>query len=86
MQKRCHGMRYHSLLQQNLPIGSGLIEAACKTLASQRMKRSGMSWRHKGCRATPTLRSLIQSDRFDRAWSRIASLHETQAQPLQAAA
>jgi hypothetical protein len=30
---------------RGLPMGSGLAEAACKTLATQRLKRSGMSWR-----------------------------------------
>ena len=69
MEKRRHQMRYYSLLQKNLPVGSGVVEAACKTLASERMKRSGMSWMNEGGQAILTLRSLIQSDRFDRAWS-----------------
>jgi hypothetical protein len=86
MQKRCHRMKYHSLLQKNLPIGSGVVEAACKTLASQRMKRSGMSWLYEGGQAILTLRSLIQSDRFDRGWSRIAGLYEASVQRLRIAA
>ena len=36
-----HRMRYAALKEQGLPIGSGVTEAACKTLATQRMKRSG---------------------------------------------
>ncbi len=86
MQKRCHRMKYRSLLNKNLPIGSGVVEAACKTLASQRMKRSGMSWLYEGGQAILTLRSLIQSDRFDRGWSRIASLYKTRVEPLRTAA
>ena len=39
-------MRYAEHLSHNLPIGSGVIEAACKTLVTQRMKCSGMRWRH----------------------------------------
>ena len=39
-----HRMRYAALKEQGLPIGSGVTEAACKTLATQRMKRSGMRW------------------------------------------
>ena len=42
---RRHRMRYAEAQAQNLPIGSGVVEAACKTLATQRMKRSGMSRR-----------------------------------------
>lgn len=61
-------MQYASVAAANLPIGSGVTEAACKTLVSQRMKRSGMRWGEEGGQAILTLRSLFQSDRFDRAW------------------
>ena len=37
-------MRYFELKQLGLPIGSGPVEAACKTLVAQRMKQSGMRW------------------------------------------
>ena len=37
----CHRMCYADLRAHNLPIGSGVVEAACKTLVSQRLKRSG---------------------------------------------
>jgi len=37
-------LMHHSKLQaENLPIGSGIQEAACKTLAGRRMNQSGMS-------------------------------------------
>lgn len=62
-------MRYAACVAAHLPIGSGVVEAACKTLVTQRMKRSGMRWRHDGGQAILTLRSLLQSgDRFPRAW------------------
>lgn len=48
---------YKELLDKSLPIGSGVVEAACKTLVSQRMKCSGMSWRDG--QGILTLRSLI---------------------------
>ena len=61
-----HRMRYAKARAQNLPIGSGVVEAACKTLATERMKRSGMRWRHTGGQAILTLRALHQSAL--RAW------------------
>ena len=61
-------MRYAAYRQANLPIGSGVVEAACKTLVSSRLKRSGMRWGIAGGQAVLTLRSVIQSDRWERAW------------------
>lgn len=64
-------MEYARYLELGLPIGSGVVEAACKTLATQRLKRSGMSWGN-GVQAILTIRSLQQSGRWDRAWQFIA--------------
>jgi hypothetical protein len=61
-------MRYAAYQQANLPIGSGVVEAACKTLVSSRLKRSGMRWGIAGGQAVLTLRSVMQSDRWERAW------------------
>jgi hypothetical protein len=66
--RRRHKMQYASLAARNLPIGTGVTEAACKTLATQRMKCSGMAWRDEGGQAILSLRSFIQSKRFDAAW------------------
>lgn len=63
-----HRMRYADTQARNLPVGSGVVEAACKTLVTQRLKRSGMRWRHPGGQAILTLRALLQSSRFDQAW------------------
>ncbi len=52
-----------------------MVEAACKTLVTQRMKRSGMRWRHHGGQAILTLRSLVQSGRFEQGWSMIAETY-----------
>lgn len=62
-------MRCAELKKANLPIGSGVTEAACKTLVTQRLKRSGMRWGDEGGQAILTLRSLLQSGRFDRGWA-----------------
>ena len=63
-----HRMRYAESKARRLPIGSGVVEAASKTLVTQRLKRSGMRWRHAGGQAILTLRALMQSGRFDSAW------------------
>jgi hypothetical protein len=72
---RRHRMRYAHFARRHLPIGSGIVEAACKTLVAQRLKRSGMRWRHDGGQAILTLRAWEQSDRFDRAWRLLAATY-----------
>ena len=49
------------------------MEAACKTLVTQRMKRSGMAWTPTGGQAILTLSSLIQSDRWQSAWELLSA-------------
>ena len=70
-----HRMRYAQMTARDLPIGSGIVEAACKTLVTQRMKRSGMRWRHEGGQAILTFRSLIQSGRFNAAWGLVSQTY-----------
>lgn len=62
-------MHYAHYLALHLPIASGVMEASCKTLVTQRLKRSGMTWTTAGGQAILTLRSLIQSERWSAAWS-----------------
>lgn len=62
-------MQYAHYLAQGWPIASGVVEATCKTLVTQRMKCSGMSWGQDGGQAVLTLRSLIQSNRWEPAWA-----------------
>jgi hypothetical protein len=71
-----HRMGYAHLRAQNLPIGSGVVEAACKTVVSQRLKRSGMRWRVAGGQAILTFRALCQSDRFERAWPLLVKTYQ----------
>jgi hypothetical protein len=65
-------MDYADYQARGLPIGSGVVEAACKTLATQRLKRSGMSWR-KGKQAILTIRSLQQSQSWSAAWALLSA-------------
>lgn len=66
-------MDYARLRAQNLPIGSGVVEATCKTLVTQRMKRSGQRWSSDGGQAILTFRAFAQSDRFDAAWQMVSA-------------
>jgi len=63
-----HRMLYAQYIRDDLPIASGVIEATCKTLVTQRLKQSGMAWTSTGGQAILTLRSLIQSNRWHSAW------------------
>jgi len=71
-------MDYAEAVSKSLPIGSGVVEATCKTLATQRMKRSGMRWRHPGGQAILTLRALVQSHRFEHAWSLLSASYRAE--------
>ena len=44
-----------------LPLGSGVTEAACKTVFTQRLKNSGMRWSHDGAKTILTLRTILLS-------------------------
>jgi hypothetical protein len=61
-------MHYAQYIRNGLPIASGVMEAACKTLVTQRLKQSGMAWTQAGGQPILTLRSLIQSGRWQPAW------------------
>jgi hypothetical protein len=71
-------MRYAELTAQGLMIGSGVVEAACKTLVTQRLKHSGMRWSAGGAQAILTPRGWDQSDRFDEAWALLAATFHTE--------
>jgi hypothetical protein len=66
-------MRYFEMQAKGLMIGSGLVEAACKTLVTQRLKQSGMRWSVPGAQAILTPRGWDQSERFDEAWALVAA-------------
>lgn len=57
-------MDYAAYRQAGFPIGSGTIEAACKTVVQTRMKQAGMRWSRRGAIAMLTLRSLSLSNRW----------------------
>ena len=61
-----HRMDYPSYVAQGRAIGSGPIEAACKTVVGQRLKGAGMRWGADGADAVCHLRALFKSG--DRQW------------------
>jgi hypothetical protein len=67
-----HQMDYAAALHQHWPIGSGVTEAACKTLVKQRLCRSGMRWKEKGAAMVLSLRALMLTpDRWRQFWDKI---------------
>ena len=80
--KNRHRMRYAELAADGVPIGSGVVEAACKTLVAQRLKCSGMRWGFEGGQAILTVRGWTQSHRFDSAWALLAATYKMQVTTL----
>jgi hypothetical protein len=71
--------RYGHFRAQGWFIGSGVVEAGCKTIVGRRMKQSGMFWSQTGGEDIVSLRCLIKGPHFDRAWSaRIPILKQQQ--------
>jgi hypothetical protein len=61
-------MRYPKFRKQGLFVGSGVIEAGCKTVMGSRLKRSGMFWAVRGANAVIALRCCRYSRQFDDYW------------------
>jgi hypothetical protein len=61
-------MQYPKFRRQHLFIGSGVIEAGCKTVIASRLKRSGMFWTVRGANAILTLRCSHLNGRFEDYW------------------
>jgi len=65
-------MKYYQHTENNLPIGSGVIEAACKTIIKQRLGASGMRWKSSGMKIILSLRSLVKTKgRWNQFWDKI---------------
>jgi len=65
-------MNYAESLEENLPLGSGVTEAACKTVVKQRLCQSGMKWVEKGASIVLSLRTLVLTKgRWEQFWDKI---------------
>jgi hypothetical protein len=61
-------MRYPKFRAQHLFVGSGVIEAGCKTVIGSRLKRSGMFWTVANANAILALRCCHLNGRFEEYW------------------
>ncbi len=66
-------MRYDNFRKQGLFVGSGMIEAGCKTVIGQRLKQSGMHWTVRGANNIIALRCCYFSNRWEDFWEYRAS-------------
>lgn len=72
-----HRMTYADFRRRGLPIGSGVVEAACKSIVKSRLCRSGMRWTRKGGQHILHLRAHIKSGRWDDFWDAYKTLRTT---------
>ena len=66
--KNAERMRYADFRKQGLFVGSGVVEAGCKTICGQRLKLSGMHWTVRGANAIIALRCCQLSARWEEFW------------------
>jgi hypothetical protein len=64
-------MRYAEYRRWGVPLGSGVTEAACKTVYTERLKLSGMRWKKLGAQTILNLRVLLLSGVWDQAYTRV---------------
>lgn len=79
-------MQYGTFRQQRFFIGSGVIEAGCKTLIGARCKQSGMFWGLPGARNVLALRCIHASRRLKEYWKVRLDRHAARNDPLPLAA
>jgi hypothetical protein len=67
-QSNASRMRYANFRSQSLFVGSGVVEAGCKTVIGHRLKQSGMQWTVRGANDIIALRCLQLSGRWEEFW------------------
>jgi len=67
-ERNAERMRYPKFRRQHLFVGSGVIEAGCKTVIGSRLKQSGMFWTVRGANAIIALRCCYLNARFEDYW------------------
>jgi hypothetical protein len=70
LQNNQHHMDYPRYRELGLPVGSGQVEAQCKTLVGARCKQAGMrNWTYQGAEAVLRLRAAYQDRTFHSLWN-----------------
>jgi hypothetical protein len=67
-ERNAERMRYPEFRKQHLFVGSGVIEAGCKSVIGSRLKQSGMFWTVCGANAIIALRCCNLNGRFEEYW------------------
>jgi hypothetical protein len=67
-EKNKQRMRYGDFRKQGLFVGSGVIEAGCRSVIGQRLKQSGMHWTVNGANSIIALRCCMASNRWEDFW------------------
>src|SRR5438270_12569910 len=68
-ERNAERMRYPNFRRQHLFVGSGVIEAGCKTVIGSRLKQSGMFWTVRGANSMIALRCCHLNNRFEDYWA-----------------
>ena len=66
-------MRYKLFRENGLFVGSGVLEAGCRSVIGQRLKQSGMHWSLKGAASMIALRCCIFSNQWEDFWEKRAA-------------
>lgn len=80
-QRHHHHIRYRHFEQQQIPLGSGMVESACKWLIQQRFKGVGMRWSEDGFNHLLILRIAWVNERFDSLFPKV-TIPKTKASPI----
>ena len=67
-ERNAERMTYPLFREQGLFVGSGVVEAGCKTVIGARLKRSGMFWTVRGANAIIALRCCRRNGTFEDYW------------------
>jgi hypothetical protein len=76
LRTRTKHMQYSEFRRLGLPIGSGVTEAACKTVFTQRLKLSGMRWSRAGAQTILNLRVVLLSGLWDQVYQAAVNAYQ----------